>query len=448
MPGSHACDHPGCEAAFAKRGNLAVHKRTHTGEKPFRCDHPGCEASFTQRSHLVVHKRTHTGERPFRCEHPGCGAAFSEGGDLAKHKRTHTGERPFRCKHPGCGASFSQSGGLAGHKRIHTGEKPFRCDHPGCEASFAASGDLAKHKRAHTGEKPFRCDHPGCGASFSQNGNLTAHKRIHTGETPFQCDDPSCKAMRVAFARAKQLTRHRDALHTKEGRQRRKRQEEAMKNALVFAGYAESFTRGRTPGPKEFIREAYFDHRCALARDFAAGEKKFGYCDFVVCCPSGRLVFLEVDESQHEAYSQLCETTRMFNICASIALSGEEMNVFWLRLHPDRPFWWKRAKRNPPAADRRREVVGFLDRLQPSPEDKPMEIGYAFYDCKDGKWPDVLGDAEYRSEVRPAVVALHDSPARTRLPWRPTSPWPRVASAEATVEGGEEVTPFCVSCNE
>ena len=418
MPGSHACDHPGCEAAFAKRGNLAVHKRTHTGEKPFRCDHPGCEASFTQRSHLVVHKRTHTGERPFRCEHPGCGAAFSDGGDLAKHKRTHTGERPFRCKHPGCGASFSQSGGLAGHKRIHTGEKPFRCDHSGCEASF------------------------------SQTSPLTIHKRTHTGERPFQCDDPSCKAMRVAFARAKQLTRHRDALHTKEGRQGRKRQEEAMKNALVFAGYAESFTRGRTPGPKEFIREAYFDHRCALARDFAAGEKKFGYCDFVVRCPSGRLVFLEVDESQHEAYSQLCETTRMFNICASIALSGEEINVFWLRLHPDRPFQWKGTTRNPSAADRRREVVALIDGLQQSPEDKPMEIGYAFYDCKDGKWPDVLGDAEYRSEVRPAVVALHDSSARTRLPWRPTSPWPRVASAEATVEGGEEVTPFCVPCNE
>lgn len=215
------------------------------------------------------------------------------------------------------------------------------------------------------------------------------------------------------------LTQHRLAFHTKEGRQRRKKQEEAMKNALVAAGYTESFTRGRTPGPREFVREAYFDHRCALARDFAAGEKKFGYCDFVVRCPSGRLVFLEVDESQHESYSQLCETTRMFNICASIALSGEDIDVFWLRFHPDRPFQWKGQQKHPPPADRRREIVALLDQLPQSPEDRSMEIGYAFYDSKDGEWPDVLGDAEYRSEVKPAVVALHDGHTRMSLPWRP-----------------------------
>ena len=173
--------------------------------------------------------------------------------------------------------------------------------------------------------------------------------------------------MGVAFTTSNSLKNHRVAFHTAEGRQRRKKQEEAMKKALVLAGYTESFDRGRTPGPKEFLRECYFDHRCALARDFLPGEKKFGYVDVVVRCPSGRLVFLEVDELQHESYPQLCETTRMWNICESIALSGETMNVLWLRFHPDRPFQWKGEEKHPAPADRRREIC--LLYTSPSPRD-------------------------------------------------------------------------------
>ena len=98
------------------------------------------------------------------------------------HKRTHTGEKPFVCDRPGCEAAFTESGDLAKHKRTHTGEKPFACDHPGCEAAFSISGNLVTHKRTHTGEKPFPCDHPGCVAAFAQSGALNVHKRVHTPE--------------------------------------------------------------------------------------------------------------------------------------------------------------------------------------------------------------------------------------------------------------------------
>jgi hypothetical protein len=39
--------------------NLAKHKRTHTGEKPYKCDWAGCEASFADGSHLRRHQKKH-----------------------------------------------------------------------------------------------------------------------------------------------------------------------------------------------------------------------------------------------------------------------------------------------------------------------------------------------------------------------------------------------------
>jgi hypothetical protein len=190
-----------------------------------------------------------------------------------------------------------------------------------------------------------------------------------------------------------------------------------MHEALVLGGYTENFDRGRVPAPGEFTREVYFDHRCALARDFMPGEKKFAYVDLVVRTRDGRLVFLEVDEDQHVHYPQLCETTRMWNICESIALAdlGAEINVFWLRVNPDRPFEVAGTRVHSPPKERFGKVVQFLDALKAGPEDPPMQVAYAFYDCDDEGRPLVLCDPDYQAQVAPAVVLVSEAPHFTAL---------------------------------
>ena len=193
-----------------------------------------------------------------------------------------------------------------------------------------------------------------------------------------------------------------------------------MHQALVMAGYHESSERGRVPPPGHFTREVYFDHRCALARNFMPGEKKFAYVDFVVTTPDGRVVFLEVDEDQHAHYPQLCETTRMWNICQSIALAdlGGDMNVFWLRMNPDAAFRVGGGIVASPRKDRFVEVVKFLDALKSTPEDPPMQIGYAFYDCYPNGHPLVLDDPDFHENVKPAVTCISKGSHRLVPPQR------------------------------
>ncbi|KAM8953016.1 zinc finger and BTB domain-containing protein 24 [Pelodytes ibericus] len=187
-----------CGKVFKYNHFLAIHRRTHTGERPFRCVE--CGKCFSQKHSLQVHERIHTGERPYSCTV--CKKALATKHSLMEHMSLHAEKKAFTCDQ--CGKYFSQKRQLKSHYRVHTGRTLPECSI--CQRKFMDAAQLKKHMRSHTGERPFTCEI--CGKSFTAKSSLQTHIRIHRGEKPY-----SCNICGKAFSDSSAKRRH-SILHT------------------------------------------------------------------------------------------------------------------------------------------------------------------------------------------------------------------------------------------
>ncbi|KAM3624312.1 uncharacterized protein V6R79_022023 [Siganus canaliculatus] len=134
LPDTHTAAAVGAEGSYASG---AVAPRIQPSGK-LNCDI--CGLSCVSINVLLVHKRSHTGERPFHCSQ--CGASFTQKGNLLRHIKLHSGEKPFKC--PMCSYACRRRDALSGHLRTHSVEKPFKCNY--CSRSYKQRSSLEEHR--------------------------------------------------------------------------------------------------------------------------------------------------------------------------------------------------------------------------------------------------------------------------------------------------------------
>ena len=126
---------------------LYLHQKFAHYKPEFEC--PICHRRMVSQANLDEHiLKQHEQLQDVVCDE--CGKTFKKVARLKIHKRTHTGVKPYTCKI--CLRAFARRNGLRQHLLIHTGQRPYVCDI--CDKSFTQKTGLISHRKSHPGSHP------------------------------------------------------------------------------------------------------------------------------------------------------------------------------------------------------------------------------------------------------------------------------------------------------
>ncbi|KAM4538928.1 uncharacterized protein PAE49_019917 isoform 2-T2 [Odontesthes bonariensis] len=108
-----------CRSSFYSQGILLRHAEGHCKEPERQCGLCGDLLQSTKT--LIEHLRSHK-EVGSTCDV--CGKKWSSIRRMEIHRRVHTGEKPYHCEF--CSLNFSRRESLERHMKVHSGEQPHR----------------------------------------------------------------------------------------------------------------------------------------------------------------------------------------------------------------------------------------------------------------------------------------------------------------------------------
>lgn len=215
-----------CGKGFDRSGDLEIHTRVHTGERPYKCPAVGCDYSASLTNTLQRHVRRRHKEfiksatpseqeskadmKKQRTEEN------SKSGAVTKPNKTKTivtRSKKHECLT--CRVEFTKFESLRAHRNaVHGKAKTFYCTY--CKASFPSSRILSRHILLHDEVQSFSCTVEGCQFTFISEDDQQKHLKRHEKKAnpslrPFGCD--ICGKQ---FELKCGLVRHISALHPRE----------------------------------------------------------------------------------------------------------------------------------------------------------------------------------------------------------------------------------------
>ena len=129
-----------CRLLFPQRQLLANHvRRKHPKAVTYQCTH--CPSKFETKKSLQAHIGQYRGDD--------CDKGFSHSSHLAVHRRIHRGETPYRCRP--CPEGFISSNHLRVHMKSHGSQLPFACGT--CKATFSQKRQMVNHSNTAHGSQ-------------------------------------------------------------------------------------------------------------------------------------------------------------------------------------------------------------------------------------------------------------------------------------------------------
>jgi KRAB domain-containing zinc finger protein len=384
------CDYPDCNYKCRIPSVLIRHQRTHLNIKPYLCDYPNCNFKSTESYALTIHQRIHLNIKTYKCDYLNCDYKCITSDRLKQHQKIHFDIKPYLCDYPDCDYKCKSSSSLTKHKKIH-GEKKIFCDFPGCNFKCHILQNLKIHKILHNlkeEDKKYVCNFDNCNAKFLRKANFLDHMNRHLNIRAYHCPYDDCNHRSNTD---NDLKTHIENWHTKEGMNRKKRQEQRLRTILQKK-YA-------------IDEEIVLRYRNGCVYD---PDKYYARIDFQIVGIINHCVIVECDEFAHKSYELSCELSRMDQIHESVIKGGETRQLIFIRYNPNGKFYHEDTEIKMTRTEREEKLIKLLASIASGEitYTEPLNIIYMFYDTNEDNYPKITEDPDYDNKIKGCIIIV------------------------------------------